>query len=227
MILVKNLNFSVKNKEILQNINFEWSHGILAIIGGNGSGKSTLLGCLSSSLKTGNDCIFWENKPINQQINHYRRSIGYAPQGRGLYSPLSAIEFLSACAILRCLYSSQTEAEVAHVLKIVGLDSLANTALNHFSGGNLRKLLIAQALLGSPELLILDEPTSEVDITASDLIWSRLKDYAQNHSVIVASHDIKSVLKYADKVVVMSAGQLSKIDSPINFKKYEGGGFDL
>ncbi|MCP9308423.1 ATP-binding cassette domain-containing protein [Zymomonas mobilis] len=227
MILVKNLNFSVSDKEILHDINLEWSYGILAIVGGNGSGKSTLLSCLSSSLKTSNHSIFWKNKPINQQLSNYRRSIGYAPQGRSLDSHLTAIEFLSACAALRCLYSSQMKVEIAHILKNVGLTSLADRPLNHFSGGNLRKILIAQSLLGSPELLILDELTSEVDISASEMIWSKLKKYSQNHAVIIASHDLPSVVKYADKIAVMSAGNLSPLESPANFEKYENGIFDL
>jgi ABC-2 type transport system ATP-binding protein len=211
MISVENLGFARGGKKILDGVTFEWSSGLLALIGKNGSGKSTLLRCLASTLTPTAGIIRWNGQPIDQRLGAYRGLLGYAPQGRELRSRLTATEFLVTCASLRRLRARQMVSEALHVLTLVGLETFAHTPLNHLSGGNLRRLLTAQALMGNPKLVLLDEPTSEVDEAASKTIWDLIARHSRTHPVIVASHHLAAASIHADGIITVDAGAASGI----------------
>lgn len=210
------LYFKAGSREILRHVSFEWRTGLLVIYGSNGSGKSTLLKCLSSSMRPSAGMIRWDGIPIDDRLADYRRSLGYAPQGRHFRSELRAVEFLEACATLRQLKARSMRSEILHVLGLVGLEDYVDVRLESLSGGSLRKLLTAQALMGKPKLVLLDEPTAEVDAAGSALIWNTLKEYARDASVIVATHDLELALSQADGCARMEQGCLSPIEVPDN-----------
>jgi ABC-2 type transport system ATP-binding protein len=208
------LVFRAGARTILQDLSFEWGTGLLVITGGNGSGKSTLLRCLSSSIRATGGTVRWNGVPIDAQLTAYRQALGYAPQGRHLPSRLRAAEFLETCARLKRLRTRSMRAETEAALADVGLEAYADAPLESLSGGSLRKLLTAQALLGTPSVLLLDEPTSEVDAAGSRRIWAALKAHAEQAAVIVATHDLELALGQADGHAEMAEGRLSPIRVP-------------
>jgi len=202
MIEIKDLGFAYDKQIILENINLTvGTKDFLAIIGPNGGGKSTLLKLILGINALQSGTITIEGKKPSQSLKH----IGYVPQNTNINTdfPIKVIEVVMMGHIegKRPLFGyGKDEVSCAMgALAQVGMQEFAQTKIGSLSGGQRQRVMIARALCANPSILILDEPTSSIDITGQRSIYELLKKLNKQISIIVVSHDISVILEYANK----------------------------
>ena len=156
MLEVRNLFKALNGNEILKNINLRFETGVYGLLGANGAGKTTLIKCLCNLYEIDSGSILYNGIQINHLKNNYFNSLGYLPQNFGYYQDFTAYDFLSYIGVLKGLEGKKLEHRIEYLLKELGLYEKKNIRLKLYSGGMLRRVGIAQALLNEPEILILD-----------------------------------------------------------------------
>lgn len=193
----------------LDGVSFDVLGGVTGILGPNGAGKTTLLRCLATVLlpQSGSIDMFGRNPSEPSARRDIRRRIGYMPQESGFYRSFTCFEFLDYLAILK--EHTDTAArhdEVRRVLSVTGLEDRSATKIRKLSGGMRRRLLLAQALIGSPDLLILDEPTAGLDPEQRFRFREMISSMGQSAAVLLSTHQTEDVAAICDRVIVMKAG---------------------
>jgi ABC-2 type transport system ATP-binding protein len=204
MLTIDHLGRREGRLQILQDVSFTWTKGLLAVIGGNGSGKSTLLRVVAGAKPPNAGKADW-NGVSTARAARRKGQIGYGPQERNLDLAITLREFLALCCDLRGL--SGRGAKIDAVATELGLAKQLDERLANLSGGGRRKAMTAQALLGDPELIVLDEPTSEVDYAASRRFWAAFKTRGRTSALVVATHDVELALATADAILLLRRGQ--------------------
>ena len=203
VINIQGLSFAYDKQVVLEDINLTVNpKDFLAIIGPNGGGKSTLLKLILGihNYKKGTISIL-SNNPNNSLC-----TVGYVPQNTNINTdfPIKVIEVVLMgykSSKRRFFGYSKDEISSAHkALKQVGMESFAHKKIGSLSGGQRQRVMIARALSSNPEILILDEPTSSIDITGQKEIYQLLKVLNQEITIIVVSHDISVIVEYANRV---------------------------
>ncbi len=204
IIEIKNLSFSYHKQKILEDINLEvYEKDFLAIIGPNGGGKSTLLKLILgiNPIKDGSIKTFGELPKKNLS------KIGYVPQNTNVNTdfPIKVLEvvLMGHIGVKSPLFGYGKEEKMCAMgsLSQVGMEKFANSKIGELSGGQRQRVMIARALCAHPKILILDEPTASVDIEGQKLIYELLKTLNSYMTIIVVSHDISVIMRYANKVV--------------------------
>lgn len=178
--------------------------------GGKWCWKSTLFGLLTDTVRRDSGEILWDGVDILKLGREYRAKVGYMPQVQGYYPQMTATEFLYYMGKLKGLPSKVLKQRTEHLLTEVDLSTSANQKLGHFSCGMRQRALLAQAMLGNPPLLILDEPTAGVDPYERVRIRSLIARVAQNHIVLLATHIVSDIECIANQVLLMNKGNLLK-----------------
>ena len=204
MLDVDNLGRREGRLQILEGMSFSWSRGLLAVIGGNGTGKTTLLRVCAGATRPSKGAVQWDGVATSTAARRAGK-IGYGPQERNLDLAITLREFLGLCADLRRL--KPRAALIAAVAEELGLERQLDERLANLSGGGRRKAMTAQALLGAPELIVLDEPTSEVDYAASRKFWSAFQARGKAAALVVATHDVELALSCADAILLLRRGR--------------------
>lgn len=204
-IEIESLSFGYKRELVLENISFRVKErDFFAIIGPNGGGKSTLLKLIVGLLtpQEGKISIFGES--VSKVIS----KIGYVPQNTdiNIKFPIRAIEVVMLNSSKRVLfgYSKEELTLAKEVLAKVGIKKEANSKIENLSGGQRQRVMIARALFNSPEILILDEPTSNIDVDGQRDIYNLLKELNKKLTIVVVSHDISILLEYANEVAYIN-----------------------
>lgn len=208
MLSVEKVSRRAGRVQILRDIGFDWARGVLAVIGGNGTGKTTLLRIIAGAARPDSGKVTWNGMATSRAVRR-RGKIGYGPQERNLDLAITLREFLALCVDLRGL--RKRSALIAAVAEELGLTKQLDERLANLSGGGRRKAMTAQALLGAPELIVLDEPTSEVDYAASRKFWAAFKARGQTSALVIATHDVELALACADSILVLQRGQPSRL----------------
>jgi ABC-2 type transport system ATP-binding protein len=203
MLSVESLGRREGRLQILDDVSFAWPRGVLAVIGGNGTGKTTLLRVVAGAAKPNAGKVLWDGTPTSRAVRR-KGKIGYGPQERNLDLAITLREFLALCVDLRGL--SGRKAQIAAVAEELGLVKQLDERLANLSGGGRRKAMTAQALLGAPELIVLDEPTSEVDYAASRRFWSAFRTRGKTSALVIATHDVELALASADAILLLQRG---------------------
>ena len=191
---------------VLNDVSFSINEGdLLGVIGPNGAGKTTLFGCMLGLLKNYRGKIKIFGQDIRKNNNLVLQSIGYIPQQKSIEQgfPATVQEIVSLGLIGKRNLSKN---KLAHALEMVDLSGQNHRRIGELSGGQQQRVLIAKALVHEPRLLILDEPTTGVDVKTQNKFYSLIKDLNQkNHiSIIWASHDLDAVNKIANKVMCLN-----------------------
>ena len=206
-ISIQNLFFKYEKEFVLEDINLEVKEkDFLTILGPNGGGKSTLLKLILgiNPLVQGHIEIFG-NKIVDEISN-----IGYVPQNTNinLNFPISVIEvvMMGQNDIKKRFfgYKKDEKIKALEILEKVNMKEFANSKISNLSGGQRQRVLIARALFANPKILLLDEPTSNIDINGCEQIYQTLEKLNEEITVVVISHDISVVLKYATKAVYIN-----------------------
>lgn len=199
IIECKNLSFAYQGEEVLKDINFDvYDKDFLAIIGPNGGGKTTLIKLILGLLT-----------PKKGEIKYQtlREKIGYVPQDTCINPdfPIQVIDVVKMGFLKPKIFGFRAEKkqikEAIDILEKLGIDHLAYRKFGDLSGGQRQRVLIARALCGNPDIIILDEPTSNIDLKTQKEIYELLKTFNRFHTIIVISHDISLLLGYASRVL--------------------------
>ena len=212
----------------LADFTMDFEPGIYGLLGPNGAGKSTLLNILTANLSADRGRVLWNGEEIHKAGQSYRSILGYMPQQQNLYDEFSGDEFLWYLASLKGLKKKVAASKINEMITAVNLEEARYRKLKGYSGGMKQRILIAQAMLNDPELLIMDEPTAGLDPNERIRITNYISRMSQGKIVIFATHVISDIEFIADKIILINHGKLLKLASPeelqnsIAGKVYEG-----
>ncbi|HET9793173.1 MAG TPA: ABC transporter ATP-binding protein [Thermoanaerobaculia bacterium] len=182
--------------------------GVLGLLGPNGAGKTTLMSILATVTKPSGGAFFWRGLSGVESPLSVRRELGFLPQDFGVYERLTAREFLTYLGRLKGLSGSDLSRRIASMLELVNLHHAADRRLGSFSGGMRQRVGIAQALLGDPKLLIVDEPTVGLDPEERVRFRNLLSEIALGRVVLLSTHIVSDVEAIASTIAVIRAGHL-------------------
>ncbi|MBN1158951.1 MAG: ABC transporter ATP-binding protein [Bacteroidales bacterium] len=212
-ITVQDIEFSYNGSPALQNVNTGIEKGdFVALVGPNGSGKSTLIKCLNGILKTRKGTVLIDEKPINAFTpGELAKEMAYVPQSENRKSALHVFDVI-LLGRKPYIYWKPTDHDLritANIMKTLHLEDLAMRDVNKLSGGQQQTVFIARALAQEPDILLLDEPTANLDIKHQMEVLELLKEQADKGiTVIIALHDINMAMRYANKIMMLKEGTL-------------------
>lgn len=210
---------------VVDHIAFDVSKkSIFGLLGPNGAGKSTTIKMLTTLLPP----TFGTAKVAGYDIIHeaqaVRESIGYVPQSLSADGALTGYENLLLSAKLYALPAKKRKKRIFELLEFMGLTPFADQLVNQYSGGMIRRLEIAQALLHHPEVLFLDEPTVGLDPSARRVLWKVIQNLQEefNTTILITTHDMDEADKLCDRVAFMNLGHIIMMNTPAKLKKEIG-----
>lgn len=212
--LEKTYGSKKQEKRAVQNLTADFAHGVYGLLGENGAGKTTLMRMIVGILKPTKGQITCDGIPIGQLGGAYRNLLGYLPQDFGYYKDFSAVRFLNYIAALKAIEPNAAKERIEQLLETVGLAEERNKKLKTFSGGMLRRIGIAQALLNEPKILILDEPTAGLDPKERVRFRNIISALGKDRIVILSTHIVSDVEYIADQIMIMKQGRLIQAGTP-------------
>ena len=213
-LTIQNLTKTYGSKVALRDFSYTFTPGIYGILGANGAGKSTLMNLITDNVKRDSGSILWNGTDILKLGREFRREVGYMPQQQGMYPDYSARDFLCYMAAVKELPRKESRQQIEELLAVVNLSEDAHKRLGGFSGGMRQRVLLAQALLGDPKILILDEPTAGLDPKERLRLRQYISDLAQNKIVFLTTHIVSDIESIANDVLLMKQGELVAHGAP-------------
>lgn len=203
-----------KDKVALDHITFSFTPGIYGLLGPNGAGKSTMMNLITDNLAPTSGQVLIDDKNIKELGKEYRKLLGYMPQQQNIYPELTLTRFMYFIASLKGLSRREAGRDIAHYLNMVNLSDVRGKRLGTFSGGMRQRALIAQALIGNPEILILDEPTAGLDPKERIRIRNMVSEVSRNKIVIIATHVVADVEFIAKEIIMLNSGKILRNGKP-------------
>ena len=188
--------------------------GVYGLLGPNGAGKSTLMNIITQNLKTNSGTVTLDGVPIDHMGADYRSLLGYMPQQQTLYDDFTGERFLWYMAALKGLDKKQAKEAVSRTLDVVNLREERYKKLKSYSGGMKQRVLIAQALLNDPKLLIMDEPTAGLDPKERIRIRNFISEVSKDKIVLLSTHVVSDVEFISKEILVMRSGQIRARGTP-------------
>lgn len=207
MLELKDLTKKFGKKEILKEISYNFETGVYGLLGPNGAGKTTLLRCITKLYPLTSGSIICFGSDIAKDSS-YKDNIGYLPQKFGLFKELTVHEMMCTLALLKNINKEEIESETERCLSLVNLSDKASCRVKTLSGGMVRRLGIAQALLGNPQIILLDEPTSGLDPEERIRFKNIISSIDNSHTIIISTHIVEDVEALCDKVLIMNEGRI-------------------
>jgi ABC-2 type transport system ATP-binding protein len=187
---------------------------ITGYLGPNGSGKSTTMKMITGLIETTHGEIFFDGRPIRSDFLGFKRRMGYVPEEPHLYSHLSGLEFLTMVGQLRDLPAKPTADRIDGLLRLFSLHGDRHAAISAYSKGMRQKVLLTAALLHNPELLLLDEPFSGLDVSTGLVLRSLIQELAARGKVVLfSSHELETVERVSSHIVILHRGKVVADDS--------------
>lgn len=204
-------------REALKGIDLRISEGLYGLLGPNGAGKTTLMEILTLLLEPTGGEVFIGGVNIRKNPDRVRPWLGYLPQFFGFFPELTAREFLFYLGSLRGLRGKRLRRHAEELLAIVRLSEVGHKRLKTFSGGMLRRVGIAQALLGDPQLIVVDEPTAGLDPEERVHFRNLLFELGKDRVVILSTHIVKDIEETCSRVALLLDGRIRFQGSPTEF----------
>lgn len=211
---IKDLTKAYGKKVALCDFTATLTSGIYGLLGPNGAGKSTMMKILTENLSADRGSILVDGTPTDKMGAEYRALLGYMPQQQGLYPHFTARRFLYYIAALKGMQKTQAAEEIQRAAAMVNMTEHLDKRLGTFSGGMKQRILIAQAVLGSPKILILDEPTAGLDPKERIRIRNLISQISMDRIVILATHVVSDVEFIAKEILMLKDGHLISQRSP-------------
>jgi len=187
---------------------------VTGYLGPNGSGKSTTMKMITGLIEMTSGHVFFQGRPINEDLISYKRRMGYVPEEPYLYNHLSAVEYLSMVAQLRNLPRGDSSECIDGLLRMLGLYDDRHASISGYSKGMRQKVLISGALMHNPELVLLDEPFSGLDVGSALMLRSLIQELAARGKVVLfSSHELDTVERVCSRVVILHRGKVVADDS--------------
>lgn len=214
LLQINNLTKRYGQKTALNNFTYEFSDGIYGLLGPNGAGKSTLMKIITQIIKPTSGEIFADGRKIEKHDREYRKLLGFMPQQQAIYPDFTLTRFLFYMAALKGLTKKQAAPQISELIKRVNLEDCAKIKLGGFSGGMKQRALLAQALLGEPKIIILDEPTAGLDPKERISLRNLIAETAFDKIVIIATHVVPDVEFISKEVLLLKDGQIIDSGAP-------------
>ncbi len=224
-LTVENISKTYPNGvEALKNVSLEITNGIFGLLGPNGAGKSTLMRTIAALQEADDGSVMLGDIDVAKNKQALREMLGYLPQEFGVYPKVSAIDLLDHMAIMKGIADAQIRKEqVESLLYQVNLWESKEQKLGTFSGGMKQRFGIAQALLGDPKLIIVDEPTAGLDPMQRNRFHNLLSEIGENVIVILSTHIVDDVSDLCNDMAIILNGELKLSGKPLELiKKIEG-----
>ncbi|HLN00479.1 MAG TPA: ABC transporter ATP-binding protein [Bryobacteraceae bacterium] len=187
---------------------------VTGYLGPNGSGKSTTMKMITGLMELTSGEILFDAVPVRDDPIAYRRRMGYVPEEPHLYSHLSGLEFLTMVAQLRGLLAKSSAARIDGLLRLFSLHPDRHAAISSYSKGMRQKVLLSAALLHNPDLILLDEPFSGLDVGSALVLRSLIQELAARGKVILfSSHELDTVERVCSHIVILHRGKVVADDS--------------
>lgn len=199
----------------LEKINLSMSSGVYGLLGPNGAGKTTLMKIMTDLMPPSTGRVLLDGQDIAVMGASFRKRLGYLPQEFGVYPNYTAEQFLLYIARLKGLSKYEAKRQTDDLLAMVGLEEKARKKLKGFSGGQKQRVGIAQALLGDPEILILDEPTAGLDPEERIRFRSIISALSQQKIVLLSTHIVSDIEAIANQVILLKKGSVLNIKQPV------------
>lgn len=213
---LKNLHKTYGNgKHALKGISLTIGRGMFGLLGQNGAGKSTLMRTIATLQEPDSGSILLEGKDVLQDPAAIRQVLGYLPQDFGVYQHVSAVEMLDHIAEMKGLLNKRDRAAIVNeLLHRVNLHHVKNKKLGTYSGGMKQRFGIAQALLGNPKVIIVDEPTAGLDPLERNRFYNLLSEIGENTIVILSTHIVEDVSTLCNDMAIIGDGQVLRYGKP-------------
>ncbi len=214
MLEIKNLRKTYKKNVALKDFNYTFDNGIYGLLGANGAGKSTLMNLITDNIKRTSGEILYDGKDILSLGAKFRDLVGYMPQQQGFYENFSPRMFCYYMSELKGMKRRDAKVQIDKLLRLVNLNHVADEKIGGFSGGMKQRTLLAQALLGSPKILILDEPTAGLDPKERINLRNYIHRLSKDKIILLATHVVSDVESIADHILILKSGELIADDAP-------------
>ncbi len=205
---LENISKNYGAKRVVDGVDCVLSKGVYGLLGANGAGKTTLLRMICGILETTEGRILCQGMEIRKMGAEYRRLLGYLPQNFGYYPEFTAKKFMLYLAALKAIPKKEAVNKVDELLRLVDLEQVKDKKIKTFSGGMVRRLGIAQALMGDSEILILDEPTAGLDPKERIRFRNIISALSKERIIVLSTHIVSDVEYIADKILLMKDGRL-------------------
>ena len=220
MIEIKNVTKKYGKFTAVDDISFEVKDGeILGLLGPNGAGKSTTMNMITGFIEPTEGTIIINGYDILRKPKKAKKQIGYMPENVPLYNELTTKEFIKYMAELKLVNKKDRKEEIKRVIEKTGLEEVENKLIKNLSRGYKQRVSMAGALIGNPDVIILDEPTVGLDPKQISEIRNNIKGLGKDHTVILSSHILSEVSQICDRVVIINNGKIVAIDSPENLEQ--------
>ncbi len=220
MIEVKNLVKRYGNHLALDNVSFTIEKGeVVGFLGPNGAGKSTTMNIITGYLSSTEGEVLVDGLSVLDNPEKAKQKIGYLPEIPPLYTDMTVNEYLSFVCDLKKVPMSQKAEMITRITKQVRINDVRKRLIRNLSKGYKQRVGIAQALIGQPELLILDEPTVGLDPKQITEVRDLIKSLSEDHTLIISSHILAEVQAVCDRVIIINRGRIVAEDTPDNLAK--------
>jgi len=215
-LLIENVSKTYSNDvKALRNVSLEIGNGMFGLLGPNGAGKSTLMRTIAGLQESDTGRITVGDIDVSKEKHELRKILGYLPQEFGLYPKINALELFDHLAIMKGISNkSDREKLTKSLLSQTNLWKYRNRKLGTFSGGMKQRFGIAQALIGDPKLIIVDEPTAGLDPTERNRFHNLLSEIGENVIVILSTHIVEDVSDLCGNMAIIKDGQVKVVGEP-------------
>lgn len=215
MITVKNVTKKYGKFKAVDNISFEINDGeIVGLLGPNGAGKSTTMNILTGFIEPTEGEVIINGYNISKKPKKAKKCIGYMPEGVPLYKDMTVKEFVTYMAELKGVKKEQIKESVDQAIQDTWLQNVRKVLIRNLSKGYKQRVSMAGALVGNPEIIILDEPTVGLDPKQIIEIRNLIKKLGKNHTLIISSHILSEISQICERVIIINKGQIVAVDSP-------------
>ncbi|MGU3373792.1 ABC transporter ATP-binding protein [Chryseobacterium sp. M5A1_1a] len=213
---INNLSLTYKNGfQAIKNISLEIKNGMFGLLGPNGAGKSSLMKAIVGLQKPTSGSLIFNEVDIVKNPDYIKKNLGFLPQDFGVYPKISAYDLLEHIAILKGITDKiQRKNQILGLLEKVNLLDFQNKEVHTFSGGMKQRFGVAQALLGDPRIIIVDEPTAGLDPEERNRFNILLNDISQDVIVILSTHLVEDVRNLCSEIAIMNHGQILRKGEP-------------
>lgn len=215
MITVKNVTKKYGKFKAVDNISFEINAGeIIGLLGPNGAGKSTTMNILTGFIEPTEGEVIINGYNISKKPKKAKKCIGYMPEGVPLYKDMTVKEFVTYMAELKGVKKDEIKESVEQAIQDTWLQNVRKVLIRNLSKGYKQRVSMAGALVGNPEIIILDEPTVGLDPKQIIEIRNLIKKLGKDHTLIISSHILSEISQICERVIIINKGQIVAVDSP-------------